>query len=134
MSHHSSAGLCTAPHSFSSRAPVQSGSPVWDLLFSWQRAGGQSHLKLPHRVANIITSHIPEAKAHPKAKAKVNEVGMYILFLGSWANTRQEELPYHREERITWNNDLIHQNYPVAESKCDFSEVTCPLRTPVSDL
>ena len=52
------------------RASFESATSVWDLLLSGRRAGIQSHLQFPCRVANFMTIYIPVAKACPKAKAK----------------------------------------------------------------
>lgn len=34
-------------------------------------------------MANIMTAHIPLTKARPEAKAKVSEMGVFILLLDS---------------------------------------------------
>ena len=93
-----------------------------------------SHLKLPHRSGKYRDCLPSLAKTGAKAKAKVNEVGIHILLLDSWANkmTTGDPLLQGRENsQEQWSDP---PNCLVAESKYDFREVICPLWSPISDL
>lgn len=74
-------------------------------------------------VANVTAVHIPLAKAYPKAKAKVSEVGIYVD--SSWIlrqiNDNRRSLVTARE-RVK-NKDW---NYLVAQSKYSTCPFWCP--------
>lgn len=54
-----------------------------------------SHGEFPCTVANTVTIHSPWDKACSKAKAKVTEVGIYMLVVPGQTK-QQQEMPYDR--------------------------------------